>query len=383
MWWASAAGFASAFGLTILSILVLTRFAAGWGLVDHPGGRKHHDAPTPVIGGLAMVAGAGVAISAPVAVLGPQVEFIGLGGAVVILLVVGVLDDRHGLPWQARIVAQMVAALSFSAIGGVQIEQVGPIFGFAPIELGAMSLPLTVFATVGLINAMNMVDGVDGLAGSSAFVALSMVAAAGLYAGNLQLAGGLFTFLGAIAAFLVFNARFPWQPRARVFMGNAGSTVLGLIIAWSSFRLTQNPFHPITPLLAPFLVAPALIDCLVLIARRVANKRSPFSADRDHLHHILLNAGFAPSQVVAILTLATLVLGGGAALACRAHVPKPVFALAFLIVFGVQLTLTMRPRQAAQGFARFRERLGARRGNPSSGLDQAGEILAEHRREAR
>jgi UDP-GlcNAc:undecaprenyl-phosphate GlcNAc-1-phosphate transferase len=350
-------GFALAFVITCLCILSLIPLARRWALIDRPSGRKMHAAPTPVIGGLAMIIGAGAAICAPLLNRGPQLEFIGLGGAVLILLAVGHLDDSFGMSWKVRLLAHVLAALSISVVGGVRVEQIGAVFGSSPFQLGFMSLPLTVFATVGIINAMNMVDGVDGLAGSLAFVALSMIVAAAMYAGNLKLAQGLFAFLGALGGFLVFNARFPWQLHASVFMGNAGSAVLGLIIAWSCFRLTQNPLHPINPLLAPFLVAPALIDCFILIARRIANHRSPFSADRNHFHHILLDAGFSPSEVVAILTLVSLVLGAAAALACKEHVPRLAFAVAFVLVFVAQLALTMRPDRAVARFSRLRARL--------------------------
>ena len=354
MWWTSAVGFTLAFSVTMLAIPILIPLAERFGWVDRPGGRKQHAAATPVIGGLAMVLGAASAICLPAIALGVQRELIGFGAAVLLLLVVGLLDDRFDLSWHIRILAQVVAVLVFAVGGGVKVQQIGPIFGLAPLELGQLSVPFTVFATVGLINAMNMIDGIDGLAGSLAFTTLSMLAAAAMYAGNIVLVRGLITVLGAIAAFLVFNARSPWRNRASIFMGNAGSTILGLIIAWSSFRLTQNPHHPITPLLAPFLFAPPLIDCLVLIVRRLISGSSPFRGDRNHLHHLLMDAGYAPEQIVGRLTLISLFVGAAAALACKAHVPPPFMAITFIVMSVMYFIVTVSRPRAVILFSRIR-----------------------------
>jgi UDP-GlcNAc:undecaprenyl-phosphate GlcNAc-1-phosphate transferase len=114
-----------------------------------------------------------------------------------------------------------------------------------------------------------------------------------------------------------------------VFLGD-GAEILGLWIAWASFRLTQTPGHPVTPVLAPFLIAPPVIDCLVLIVRRLRARRSPFFADRNHFHHLLLDAGWSSTSVVAVLTGLTLAIGFAAANARRIHVPEPVFPVVYL-----------------------------------------------------
>lgn len=357
MLWKGAVGFLSAFAITCLLIPALIPIANRFGLVDHPGGRKQHAFSTPLVGGVAMVMGAGAVVWLPTVALGMQTELIGFGLAVVLLIVIGILDDRFDVPWPVRVAVEVLAALSIAVIGGVKIEQIGPIFGLAPLRLGGLSLPFTVFATVGLINAMNMADGVDGLAGSLAFAAISMLTAAALYAGNLELALGLIVFLGAIAAFLMYNAPSPFRRRAAVFMGDSGSAVLGLVIAWSSFRLTQNPAHPVSPLLAPFLLAPAVVDCLVLIARRLAHKRSPFAADRNHLHHLMIDAGFTSGQIVTGVTLTSLALGATAALAFHAHAPKPAFAVVFVGIIGAYLTLTWNRGRAVGRLSRLRSKL--------------------------
>ena len=123
------------------------------------------------------------------------------------------------------------------------------------------------------------------------------------------------------------------------------------MIAWASFRLTQNPVYPVTPVLAPFLIAPPVIDCLTLIARRIAHRRSPFAADRTHVHHLMQEGGFTPTGVVLALSAASLALGLGAAVALLADVPIPLFMVAFLAATAAWFTLSERHARAVAVFA--------------------------------
>ena len=233
-------------------------------LLDHPNkGRKDHAAPVPVTGGIAMVAGVCVAMIALLPMT-PSIRAFLL--ASVMLLLVGLIDDLVDVRWYVRIGAQATAALILVYIGGVRIEQIGPLFGFGQMSLGGLSVPFTVFATVGLINAVNMVDGMDGLAGSLVLAALVMMTGAAWYSGNLPMVERLMILGGAVMAFLTWNVRLPWRRRARAFMGNAGSAFLGLMIAWVSFRLTQNPGHPVSPVLALWLLLLAAGIALPLAA---------------------------------------------------------------------------------------------------------------------
>jgi UDP-GlcNAc:undecaprenyl-phosphate GlcNAc-1-phosphate transferase len=347
-------GFAAAFLLTGALILALRPLAARLGLLDQPGGRKDHAAPTPVTGGLA------VALGAVVAVLffgGPGTEGsagLGLALAVLVLLVVGLVDDRFDVRWYYRLAAQAVAGLILFYVGGVQVEQIGPVFGLSPVSLGVLSMPFTVLATVGLINALNMIDGLDGLAGLQVFAALAMLAAGALYAGNAPLSSVLIIIAGAVAGFLAFNLRTPWRKRAGVFLGNAGSAVLGLVIAWASFRLTQNPSHPVSPVLAPFLITLPVVDCLVLLIHRTRLHGRPFEADRTHLHHRMLDAGFSVSEVSWGLAATSLVIGFAAGMARLAHAPQPLFVMGYLTLVIFYAWLTANGDRAMALFTRVR-----------------------------
>jgi UDP-N-acetyl-D-glucosamine/UDP-N-acetyl-D-galactosamine dehydrogenase len=313
--------------IVAVMLWVLEPVAYRLGLLDHPGGRKDHGHPTPLIGGLAMAVG----IMVPVVLVGEYPRsYLGfmLGGSMLVL--VGLVDDVQDVRWWWRLLAQVTAALVMIYVGGVRVEYLGQFFGAESFDLGVWSVPFTVFATVGVINAFNMCDGVDGLAGSLAVAALSMYCAAAIYSGNTFMVDRLSPVIAAVSVFLIFNMRHPWRARARVFMGNAGSAFLGYLIAWTCFRLTQNPAHPVTPVLAPWLVAPPIIDCLVLLVRRLKQGRSPFAAGRDHMHHLLLDAGFSPTQVAIGMTAASFALGLTAAVALRSDVPDMLMLFSFV-----------------------------------------------------
>ena len=348
VWRTTALELVFGFSAVVALVFLLDPIARRVGLLDHPGGRKDHAAPTPVTGGLAIALGT---IFPALLLSAPSPQLIGLGVAAAILIVTGVLDDLKDLRWQLRILAQMAAGLAIALIGDVKVEQIGPVFGLGPMALGSLSIPFTVLATVGLINALNMADGLDGLAGAMALCALTMLIAGSIYAGNSDLTFGLILIAGAVLGFLAFNVRLPWRKRARVFLGNSGSAYLGLIIAWASFRLTQNPGHPVTPVLAPFLIAPPVIDCLVLIVRRLAHGRSPFAADRTHVHHLMLDGGFSTTGVVVALSATSFTLGLAAALALLADAPIPLFPLVFLMATGGWYALSARPARAVALFA--------------------------------
>lgn len=338
--------------LTGLLVWLLHPFAHRHGLLDQPKGRKDHAHPTPFTGGLAIAA----AVFATLFALNEYSAMLAaFAAASTLLIVVGFLDDTYDLRWWWRMLSQVAAGLIMVYWGGVQVDYVGPIFTHEPVELGNWAVPFTLVATVGLINAVNMSDGADGLAGSLCLVALLMLGAAAFYAGNLQLFASLLPIVSAVAVFLVFNMRFPWQRRAKVFLGNGGSAFLGFTIAWVAFRLTQDTAHPVSPVLAPWLLAGPLIDCLVLIARRLKLGRSPFHADRDHMHHLLLDAGFKPTQVAVGLGAVSLLLGLLAALVLQTNVGNETHLLiGFAGLTAAYYWLTSRRCRAVRAFTRLR-----------------------------
>lgn len=343
---------ASTFALVALLIPLSLPLARRWGLMDNPGGRKQHDCAIPVTGGavilLAMLVTYGLfetSWTVRTAVF--------IGGALM-LVVVGQLDDKYDLRWTWRIAAQALAALAMAWIAGVTAHNLQDVFGFAAANIGLLSIPFTVFAVVGVINALNMADGVDGLAGSLALVSLALFTCFALYAGDLYLAERLLALGGAVLGFLLWNKRSPWLPRAKVFLGNGGSMLLGFILAWAALRLTQNPAHPVSPVLGPWTLALPLIDCVTLMLRRWRSGVSPFKADRNHMHHLLLDAGYTPGKVTVIMAGGSLALGIAAAVAVKLGVYRPALVVAFLALLLGWYIFTRRRDVAVARLRRLR-----------------------------
>ena len=345
-----------ALSATALVVRLIHPLAPRLNLLDHPQGRKDHAHPIPVTGGVAILVGCLVAFF--LVQVGTE-SLHAFCAAAALLVVVGIYDDQHDLRWYWRILLQGAAALIIIYWGGVRVEQIGPVFGLGEMSLGWLSVPFTVFATIGIINAMNMIDGADGLAGLLGLAALAMLCAAAMYAGNDLLAQRLSVLCGALAGFLAWNIRLPWRPRAKIFLGNAGSALLGLVIAWASFRLTQNPGHPVNPVLALWLVPIPVMDCLVLIVRRLREGRSPFAAGRDHIHHLMQDAGFGPTRAALWLTLFSLASGLVVGQAMRMNAPNPLLLLAFLVLC-VGWYFLSRDRDRAIAFFRRLRRPSAR-----------------------
>ena len=348
-----------AFLATVILVAILIPLAPRLGLMDRPDRRKAHAASTPAIGGLGIALGI-----LPLAMFAFPTDrpLLALVAASVLLLTEGVLDDIYDLRWKYRLCCHAAAALVLVYYGGVKVDYIGVAFGVGHYhQLGSLAMPLTVLATTGLINALNMIDGIDGLAGSLTMATLAMLGCAGLYAGNLEVASLTVMLMGAVAGFLVFNLRTPLNPSARTFLGNAGSEFLGLVIAWSCFRLTQNHTHPVAPVLAPFLFSVPVIDCLVLMVRRIVAGRSPFSADRNHLHHLLADAGFSITGVIGVILTASLVIGLLASLAMLARVIEPAFIIAFVALLVGYYVLIADRESAVRRFGVLARLTGQRR----------------------
>lgn len=369
-------GAIAAFSLTLAGLWILAPFADRLGLLDRPAGRKDHASPTPTTGGIAMLVA--VLLTGFLLVDNSSDPSLGFGLAAVIVILVGVLDDKYDLSWKVRIGGQAIAALVMIYVGGIRVEQLGDIFDLKAGSLGLFAVPFTVFITVGIINAINMIDGADGLAGLLVFCALAMIEAAAVYSGNTAISHRLPILIGAVAGFLLYNLRFPWQPRAKIFMGNAGSAFLGLVIACFVVRLTQNPAHPVSSVLGPWLVIVPIIDCLVLMIRRTRSKRSPFSADRDHIHHLMIEGGFGPTEAAFSLALFSCVCGLFAAVMLKLHVPHVLLVAIFLGLGAFWYWMTFQRMRAVNFFRWLR---GPARAGPAvaASPDPIGEPLGKVR----
>jgi UDP-GlcNAc:undecaprenyl-phosphate GlcNAc-1-phosphate transferase len=314
----------------IVATLVLAYLAPAVGLVDHPGGRKDHDGAVPVVGGIALV----LTLLYAVFVFRTPTVHPAFLGAAAILVLVSVWDDWKDLHHIPRFIAQIAAVLIMVYGAGVELRSVGDLVGWRSIGLSVFTVPMTVFAVVGVINAVNMIDGMDGLAGSTSLVSLAWFGVAATLSGLSAQAGLAWVLCGGLAGFLLLNLRLPWQPRARVFLGDAGSTLLGFALAWLAIDLTQGPGRTMPPIAALWVVLLPLADTVSLMARRRARGHSPFHPDREHIHHFLLAHGFSVSGALGVLVTASIVFGAVGVGAWQMGVPEPVlFALFFFGFF--------------------------------------------------
>lgn len=264
------------FIVTFLLILLIIRFAPKLGLIDIPNHRSVHHKETPRGAGIAMI----VAIIFSDLLFWNKIVFTEVIPFIAIFLIfaVGVLDDHRDSSPKTKFFVIIVAVLLLY-YNDLYVDSLGIIFGL-DCDLGWFALPYTIFAIAGLSNAMNLADGLDGLAAGMGIVILSAFAVIGFEQHDPFLIYLSLSFITAMSAFLLFN----WNP-AKIFMGDSGSLTIGFVIGvlW----IKSLPY--VQPTIILFLAAIPVMDTLIVMIRRKRTNRSMFSADKLHIHHILLN----------------------------------------------------------------------------------------------
>ena len=352
-----------AFALSVAFCLGFRGLAREWYLIDIPDTRKRHDGNVPLCGGIAIFLSFFVAAFLASGVSG-HANAVALLPGLVLILVTGVLDDRFNLPVAPRLAIQLLAAFLIIAIAGIRqtylglasdgIETAATPAPYMLIQIltGPLFLIIALAFIVGLVNAVNMSDGVDGLAGSASTAAFFWLAVIGFGIGEHRLGLQALALAAACLGFLVFNMRHRWRAKASLFLGDGGSTLLGAALAGFILILASGPAAVAFPILIWIVIVP-VIDTLSLIVRRMSARRSPFSPDRQHLHHLLMDAGLSCGQTtVAIMTL-NLIAGAIAYIAVRLDIPVWPMLLALAIpaaahtLFVLRMTRGARPIVAA------------------------------------
>ena len=276
-------------------MFALRPVAASIGLVDRPGGRKHHLGDVPLIGGIAMFLG----VVAGASIVGdPSVPTISLAIASMMLIVIGVVDDVHAVPPIVRILVQIAAILLMIYGANLALFGIGSPFGLGEIEFGPFTLIATMVVAITVVNAYNLVDGADGLAGTIAVITLTALAIA---SGGGPATGVAVIIISAVIGFLIFNFPSNHNRRIRAFMGDAGSTFLGFLIVCVALTITQGETRVISPVAVLWFASLPIYDLLTCFVTRSLAGKSPFKPGRDHFHHWLRRGGFNGKQKVAIL----------------------------------------------------------------------------------
>lgn len=339
-----------AFLVTALFVLALRPVAFAVGLIDRPGGRKNHVGIVPVIGGISMYLGM-IAVMPLLAVpIQGQAAFIIAGG---LLVMVGALDDRFDIPPSIRLIAQATAALIVCLGADLVADGLGNILFFGEIPLGPLALPFTVLVIIAVINAFNMMDGLDGLAGGVGLAALAAGTIATLVFDGKGASLGLIG-MAVVLSFLLFNFPMLLNRPVRTFMGDAGSTLLGFLVACMGLKLAHGPEAIISPVTALWLAALPIFDLFISFGRRIAKGQSPFKPDSEHLHHILFRAGFPVRQVAIIMTSMAFLVAITGVLAHRAGVPDGVLFLGLIVIGVIQFWTVRRAWKIARWLRRWR-----------------------------
>ncbi len=254
-------------------------------------------------------------------------------GLLTMAVIAGALDDRYRLNARVKLIPQGILAIAVIYGAGLSFGNIGAILGNTPVELGGAAVFFTVFAIVGTINTANMSDGLDGLAGGYLAIAFSALLYIAIQSDRMGDALFLATLLGSMAGFLYLNMRTPWRQGALVFMGDSGSMMLGLALAWSVLSLSSGPDAVMSPVVAALIFALPMYDILTTLSRRLFSGSHPFRADRRHVHYLLRDSGISTGRVVSSLHGASLLIALLAVTGWQFGWPDSLLFLAFILLF--------------------------------------------------
>jgi UDP-GlcNAc:undecaprenyl-phosphate GlcNAc-1-phosphate transferase len=277
-------------------------------LVDIPDrSRKFHKRATPLTGGIGILLA--VIISTEIYLdmnnlKGYMPEFSQkLYIASIPLLLLFLIDDFKSLRPLHRLIIQVALSLYVIFTTDIYLSNLGNLFGFGEIQLGILSIPVTIFCVVGIMNAYNMIDGINGLCAGSAMMALLFI---GFYSG-LMYDSVLIIIIGSMIGFLIFNLRFFGKKRG-VFLGDSGSNLIGFWVAWCAIYSSQNTIYQVEAITMLWFVSIPLLDCIGLIFSRIIRGISIASPGRDHIHHKLM-LNYSPEGSLGIILILTLCTG--------------------------------------------------------------------------
>jgi UDP-GlcNAc:undecaprenyl-phosphate GlcNAc-1-phosphate transferase len=318
---------------TVFAIWLLRRGAGTFGLLAVPGGRREHEGITPLVGGIGIFMGllAGFAylywkgLFAQV-----NLEFSAVFWAMLGLVILGVMDDRVEMRARTKFAFEALIATLAVLVADLHLVSLGQVLPGLDMQLGAFAPFVTVLAVLSMINAVNMIDGSDGLAGTQLVVSFAGLAAACLYAGSSAV-GVLMLFpCSAIVGFLVFNLRLSSHGRAKAFLGDAGTMMLGFLLAVMAIIATTGN-NGVPPAVVLWICALPLLDGLTTIMRRSRAGKAISIGYRDHLHHLLRARGASVNDVVfweGILAVAGVVF---ALTIWQLGLPEWVLTVAFVL----------------------------------------------------
>ncbi len=323
-------------GLTFLFSLIFLflarKVAKKVGLVDKPNFRKRHQGAVPLVGGISVFAGVCFAFLITNYYQPHDMLFLACAG---VLVFVGMIDDKFDISVKIRASVQAAIAIIMMVVANLYLHSLGFILGPIELRVGPFGYVITLFAVWAAINAFNMVDGIDGLLGGLSCVTFGALGLILYNQGQPSLAFWCFALIAAILPYILLNLGILGR-RYKVFMGDAGSTMIGFTIIWILLDASQGEQHPLRPVTALWLIAIPLMDMVAIMYRRLRKGQSPFTADRQHIHHLIMRAGFTSRQAFVLITLAAALLAAiGVMGEFFDFIPEWFMMLLFLVAFFV------------------------------------------------
>ncbi len=317
---------------SIVLVPIASTLARRVGLVDRPSIRKRHVGAVPLAGGMVLLTA--LLLISPFLPKSPAVwAVISLS---IPLFVLGALDDRFELSARLRILCQLGIGFCLIVAFDLKISHLDGIAGNYSHTLGAYTAAtFTLICTSGVLNATNMSDGIDGLLGFLASLSLAGIGVMAFQANSIPEAVLAFFVLGLLAGYLLFNLRVFGFDR-RVFLGDSGSMIVGLVLLTLLISLSQNDTPAFTPTSAGWLLGLPLLDTVSVMVRRIVQGRSPFAAGRDHFHHILQDLGLTRKNTLIALVICQMVFVGIGMVANHVSIGQSYFFWGFVSITVLQ-----------------------------------------------
>ncbi|PCE67624.1 undecaprenyl-phosphate alpha-N-acetylglucosaminyl 1-phosphate transferase [Salinivibrio sp. YCSC6] len=332
----SATDLIALFVLSTCVLFLMRRFARIVGLVDKPNVRKLHSGAVPLVGGISICITL-LYFLWDNADLIPHTDLYSL--SILVLVIIGALDDKFDISYKIRFFVQALLSIAMVEVGNIELSTIGNILGTGNINLGIAGYIITVFAVIGAINAFNMVDGIDGLLGGLSIVTFAGIAFMMTTVNHYDLAYLSIAIIVAMTPYILFNLGLLGRKR-KVFMGDAGSMVIGFTIVWflllSSQTGQQASIRPVTCL---WLIAIPLMDMTAIMIRRIRRGHSPFKPDREHLHHIFQRLGLSSKQTLLVICGFAALFAGFGIYGELAEISESIMFASFILCFILYATL--------------------------------------------
>lgn len=314
--------------LSAITIIVLKPIAIKIGLLDTPNARKNHSHPVPLIGGIAIA----LAYTITVIMLGRDdpAHRMGLWGVFIVVLA-GFVDDYDNIKPLSKLLLQCYSALFLIFVLGFKVHYLGNLLGHGNIDIPEfIEAPFTMIAIVGMMNAINMTDGLDGLTGLIGVSILGVFALLAASVNDQFHVHLLLILIGSIAGFLLFNLPTPFRKNASVFMGDAGSMLIGLAITGFSIHLSSSANGALSPILFVWICGIPLMDMASVMLRRLNSKTGLSCAGHEHLHYVLCRLGYSRQKSMYIKWMIVNIYAAIGLIAYALNIPEYILFYGFI-----------------------------------------------------